>query len=125
MFLKCYIKGMKTSKEEGDKGEKLAVNYLKEKGYHILQQNYRYKRTEIDIIALHINILVFVEVKYRSNLRYGTPETFLSKEQERRITIGATHYIEEHNFIGDIRFDVIAICKSSIEHFKDYFFPCD
>ena len=58
----------------GEKGETLACTFLQGKGYKIIQRNYRSSYGEIDIIAWHDRILVFIEVKTRTNLTYGYPE---------------------------------------------------
>ena len=56
---------MKRNSSLGKKGESLAVKYLKERGYTIVETNFRYERAEIDVIAKEKNVLVFVEVKTR------------------------------------------------------------
>ena len=109
----------------GRKGENLAATYLKDKGYTLLCCNYRFKRSEIDIIVIDDNLLVFVEVKYRTNLLFGEPETFINPAKQKRIKMAAENYIFEKNWLNDIRFDVISIVnindKVSIEHFIDSF----
>jgi len=64
---------MKTSKEIGDIGEKIAEKHLKKKGYKILSRNYKAHGGEIDIIAYRFGVLVYVEVKSRTSNLYGTP----------------------------------------------------
>ena len=109
----------------GKKGELLAVAYLEEKGYKVLETNYRFRKSEIDIIACSGEVLVFAEVKTRSGHDYGMPETFVSKEQENSIIRGAEAYIHELDWQKDIRFDVIAILRNTdkyeINHFEDAF----
>ena len=112
----------------GKKGEEMAVEYLKSQGYKIVDRNYRHARNEIDIISIIDNILVFVEVKYRTNLAYGFPESFVSKGQEKRITEAAENYIFEKNWQKNIRFDIISIesgKNTKITHFKDAILPYD
>ncbi len=58
----------------GQRGEQAAVMYLYQQGYTILHKNYRYKRAEIDIIALKEMVMVFVEVKTRTSSIFGYPE---------------------------------------------------
>lgn len=64
-------------KDQGDKGELLAIQYLKQHGYHILERNFRTRSGEIDIVALDIAekppVLAFIEVKTRQNVSYGIP----------------------------------------------------
>jgi putative endonuclease len=94
----------------GIKGENLACDYLKEKGYEIVERNYRYSRGEIDIIAKDEDILVFVEVKTRNNLEFGPPELAVTKGKQTQIRKIASAYLYEKEIEDTIcRIDVIAI----------------
>jgi putative endonuclease len=110
----------------GESGENAAVDYLQEKGYHILRRNYRYQRGEIDIIAEEGDDLVFIEVKARRSKSYGDPEDGLNPEKCRRIKRVASGYLFEHR-IDDrpCRFDIVAIeyegKKMLLRHLKDAF----
>lgn len=110
----------------GKKGEDQAVEFLKEKGYEILQRNYRFKKSEIDLICEKDELLVFVEVKTRRSRNYGYPESFVSSNQQKAIVRAAEQYISAYSWQGDIRFDIVAILEikgvSEIEHFKDAFY---
>ena len=113
--------------EKGREGEQLAAQFLREKGYQILTYNYRYKRGEIDLIALQGVLLVFVEVKLRKNTTFGYPEEAVDAQKAKRIIQTAEQYILQHNWQGDIRFDIIAIVQSApskkvISHFEDDFY---
>ena len=66
----------------GQKGEEMAANYLVEKGYSILEKNWRFKNLEADIIALTSKILVIAEVKTRKSNYFGEPETFVTKQKQ-------------------------------------------
>lgn len=109
----------------GKKAEDLAVSYLQNQEYKILSRNYRYKKAEIDIIVQKDNLLCFVEVKARTNLLFGYPETFVKPYQQRLIKKAAENYMRACNWNEAIRFDVISIVKQSslaeIVHFKDAF----
>ena len=111
--------------EVGKKGEILASTYLESKGFEIIHSNYRFKRAEIDLIAIHEKLLIFIEVKFRTNLLFGLPETFVSPDKQKRIKKAAENYIFEKNWLNDIRFDIVAIVNIkgivSIEHFTDSF----
>ena len=72
------------NKDTGNFGENLACNYLKEKGFTILVQNWRYKHLEIDIIACKENKLHIIEVKTRSSIQFGYPEQFISKQNREQ-----------------------------------------
>lgn len=108
----------------GNKGEDIAVNFLMENGYEIVERNYRYKHSEIDIIVKKKDFLIFVEVKTRSSTNYGAPEAFVSNGQTTKIFEGANEYIYESDWHGPIRFDIISIVLGgsvTITHFEDAF----
>lgn len=108
----------------GQEGENLAVTYLKSKGHVVLAVNFRFGRDEIDVISKSGNIIVFTEVKSRSNYAGGLPEMAVSKQKQKRIARVAQHFIEKNNFSGEIRYDIIAIVKGfPIHHIEDAFFP--
>lgn len=114
--------------ETGKTGEKIAENFLKQKGYEILETNWRYKKAEVDIIAKDIDVLVFVEVKTRSNDYFGRPDAFITEKKEQFMATAASVYMEKINHDWEIRFDVISILLKTekdyqIQHFKDAFFP--
>lgn len=91
-------------------GEKLAVEHLKTQGYQILDENYRFQRGEIDIIAKHEERIVFVEVKTRRSLKYGLPQSAVTEQKQRQISKIALAYLQTHNLMdAPCRFDVIAI----------------
>jgi putative endonuclease len=117
---------MGITKETGDFGEKLAAGLLIEKGYLIIESNYRYRRSEIDLIAEKDGILVFVEVKTRKNSRFGYPEDFVTERKVEMITSAAEQYVFENGWKNDIRFDIISILMgkegNEIEHFIDAFY---
>ncbi|MFH6983177.1 YraN family protein [Marinoscillum luteum] len=111
------------TKNKGKYGEDLAVSYLRKKGFEIVERNYRFRKGEIDLITLLNNeVLVFVEVKLRKGDAYGDPETFVSRKQERLIIQAAEDYIFAINWQKDIRFDIISITGSRVEHIEDAFY---
>lgn len=109
----------------GAKGEQKAADYLKSKEYSIVERNYRYKRAEIDLIVLKDECIVFVEVKTRSSNAYGHPEEAVNEKKARKIVEGAEHYVQEKEWTGNIRFDIVAInlgTEIEIRHFEDAFY---
>ena len=100
---------MSNKAELGTKGEQIAGDYLMSKGYDIIRTNYRYKHAEIDLIAKLNGLLIFVEVKTRTNLNFGYPEDFVDDKKANKVMEGAEQYTYENNWDGDIRFDVVAI----------------
>lgn len=109
----------------GFDAEEEAVQFLRANHYEILDRNWRWKRSEIDIIARIGDELVFIEVKSRKNAAFGYPEEFLSEAQEERIYWAAEAYCEQIGWQGNVRFDIIAILQSDfpnhLEHLEDAF----
>ncbi len=94
----------------GIRGEDLAVDFLQKKGYHIVKRNYHFERGEIDVIAEHGGLLVFVEVKARRSGQVGLPEDSITPSKRDRMLKVAEGYLMQHRLSGqDCRFDVVAI----------------
>jgi len=114
---------MNKRRQLGKRGEDLAKQYLQNKNYIIIEENYRSGRNEIDIIAQKDDLIAFVEVKTRTSALYGYPEEGLSSKQEECIRRAAQDYIFKTNWKKHIRFDVIAILitatRTEIRHFPD------
>ena len=114
---------MVNKRATGSEYEQLAVDYLRNKGYIILETNYRIRQSEIDIIARENNTVVFVEVKYRSCEGSGNPVESVGINKQRRICRAAKEYIFFNgiSFYESYRFDVIAILKDKITHIETAF----
>jgi putative endonuclease len=110
-------------REQGSHYETMAAEYLKNKGYEIILQNFFSKNGEIDIIAKDTDTLVFCEVKYRSNTRYGLPEEAVDYRKQDKIRKTAAYYLYRNNFPVEtrVRFDVIAVLGEKITHIEDAF----
>lgn len=94
----------------GKIGEIIATNYLKQKGYKIIANNYKNPIGEIDIIAQDKNYLVFVEVKTRISRAFGDPAEAVNRFKQQKIRQVATMYLKQHNLLQtNCRFDVVAI----------------
>jgi len=97
-------------KEIGAIGEKLAVDFLKKRGYKILHKNFRCRGGEIDIIAQQGDCLVFVEVRTKKGSGFGTPEESVTRsKQERLISLANTYLQTCDNPPSSWRIDVVAI----------------
>lgn len=109
----------------GKQGEEEAVIFLEKNGYTILERNWRYNNIEIDIIAANKDFVVFIEVKTRTSINWGTPEESVNSKKIRRIVVAADYYIQENNYNLPVRFDIISILNKGqnfeIKHIDDAF----
>lgn len=116
---------MSRAKEAGDRGEALAAEYLRENGYEILASQFRCRFGEIDLIARREDILCFVEVKLRSDLRFGLPRDFVTVTKQRRVRTTAAFYMTRHCPDLCARFDVAEVYDDEmpprIEYIEDAF----
>lgn len=112
--------------ELGKKGEQLAVDFLIANAYQVVERNYRFGKAEIDIIAKKESVLAIIEVKTRSSTNFGNPQDFLKPSQIKRIVNAVDYYVTNNNLDVEVRFDVVAIIKSSkgfeINHLEDAFY---
>ena len=97
-------------RDVGILGEKLANDFLKKKGYRIIETNYRSPEGEIDIIARHGDSLVFIEVRTKTSREFGSPEESITLTKMGRIKATAAHYQQTHSNLPALwRIDVVAI----------------
>lgn len=103
-------------------GEQIAQLFLLRKKYVILLKNVRYRGGEIDIIAKKRKLVVFVEVKTRTNWQFGYPEVALDERKKQRLEIAINHYIYKNNYLGEWQVDLIAIDlmnkKAKLRHYQ-------
>ena len=111
----------------GPRGEKLAVGWLRQKGYTIRDRNWRSGRTEIDIIAENEKYIAFVEVKTRSADRLVNPAEAVNVPKQRTIIFAASNYIKRYNLEKEARFDIITVIFKGpnweIEHIERAYYP--
>lgn len=116
---------MATHNELGKKGEQLAIDFLVDQGYTILERNYRHLKAEVDIIAMKENTLAAIEVKTRSTDYFGNPEEFVNPKKIKLLVAAIDNYVVEKDLDVDVRFDIIAIItkgkESKIKHIEDAF----
>ncbi|WP_372755932.1 YraN family protein [Mariniflexile sp.] len=112
--------------ELGKKGEQLAVDFLLENGYAIIERNYRFDKAEVDIIAQKENILAIIEVKTRTTADFGNPQDFVKPKQIQRLVKAVDAYVTTNDLNVEVRFDIVAIVKDGkqfkIEHLKNAFY---
>lgn len=107
--------------EIGKVGEDIAVEYLRKKGYIIIERNFNCKQGEIDIIAKDNNEIVFVEVKTRTNETYGKPKEAVDKTKKKHIYKSAEYYIyQKHVENRPVRIDVIEVYKKEEKYILNH-----
>jgi putative endonuclease len=97
-------------KRLGARGEEIAARYLKKRGYRIVDRNYRNRLGEIDIVAEQGGSLVFVEVRTRSDIVFGSPFESVTVQKQQQLSKVALEYINQmgcHNRAA--RFDVVGV----------------
>ncbi len=106
-------------------GEEIASKYLISEGYKIIDRNYRTKIGEIDIIAIKSQILVFVEVKARTNIDYGYPYEAVNWKKQQKIINSSLIYLKQKNLNNhQVRYDIIEVFLSGetkINHIENAF----
>jgi putative endonuclease len=94
----------------GAYGEDIACDYLIQKGYRVVERNFTCRAGEVDIIAMHKDIVVFVEVKTRSSDKFGLPSEAVSDAKQKKIVKTALYYMQSKRLLDYMcRFDVIEI----------------
>ena len=97
-------------RDTGILGEKLAGDFLKKRGYRICETNYRCPEGEVDIVARHKDSLVFIEVRSKRSLEFGSPEESITPTKMERLRAVAAHYRQTHNNLPLLwRIDVVAV----------------
>ena len=118
---------MADSKRLGQTGEDKATEYLKNKGYKILERNWKSGKLEIDIITENKDFIVFVEVKTRSDDYMEHPKTAINRDKQRSMIYAADNYIRWNNIDKESRFDVVFVIKNGedyeIDHIENAFYP--
>lgn len=110
----------------GLEGEAVAARWLEERGYRILQRNFRTPGGEVDIIAREGDTIVFVEVKCRRSTLYGVPQLAVTPLKQRQIARAARWWLQKERLLDHpARFDVVAITlregEPSVELIRDAF----
>jgi putative endonuclease len=113
--------------ELGRIGEERAVEFLERIGYQILERNYTFDRSEIDIVCQDEEEIVVVEVKTRASSYLAGPEETVTKGKQNSIIKVANQYIRENEIDLECRFDIVSIILNKrdfqLEHLKDAFWP--
>ena len=97
-------------RETGILGERIAADFLKTKGYKILEANYRCPEGEVDIVAIDGDTLVFIEVRTKTSTAFGSPEESITEAKKERLRAVSAYYQQDHDNLPQlVRIDVIAI----------------
>lgn len=112
----------------GDRGERLAVRFLRRQGFRILHRQYAGKSGEIDLVARDGETIVFVEVKTRKSDAAGHPAEAVTPAKQKQLTKLALAYLKRYNLLEHpARFDVVAILwpddggRPEITHYRNAF----
>jgi len=114
---------MSKHNEVGKIGEEIAKKFLEKQGYEIIEQNYRTKYAEIDLVVKKGKDLVFVEVRTKIGENFGTPEETINKKKMKKLWGNATAYAFVKKWDGSSRIDAICIVLKpdySIERLNHY-----
>ena len=110
----------------GKEGERVAEQYLRKKGYRVVERNYRCSAGEVDLIVLDRRVIVFVEVKTRTDHRFGTPLEAVEFRKQRKMIQAAQFFLSQKKLHQrDARFDVVGISwpggEPLVEHVQNAF----
>jgi putative endonuclease len=108
------------TKNTGNLGEELSAKWFEANGYTILERNWRFKKSEVDIIATKNNTLHFIEVKTRSNINLGLPEDSIDSRKMNALKRAAVAYLEMNTQWINFQFDVFSILLNQNKP-HDYF----
>lgn len=98
-----------STKQDGDWGEALAAEYLEARGCRIVEKEWRCRFGEIDLIAEKDGMILFVEVKLRTNLCYGMPREYVTAKKQEKLRAAALLYLSMHGLDVPARFDVAEV----------------
>ena len=100
---------MAAHNELGKWGEDLAAEYLQEKGYLIIERDWKSGHRDLDIVAQDSDTIVFVEVKTRRNRLFGEPEEAIDYQKRKSLQSAINHYVNYRHINSNIRVDVITV----------------
>lgn len=110
---------------KGEQAEQLACSYLQQQGLRLLEKNYRCRQGEIDLVMQHNGNLIFVEVRQRSDERFGGALASVTTKKQEKLRLAALHYLQHKAPRANARFDVVAVqgntTQPHIEWIRDAF----
>jgi len=119
---------MAIQQEVGKRGEQIAIDYLIEKGYKIIERNWYFKKKEIDIIAEKDDFLIIIEVKSRSIGFQEDPRDAVNMKKQRFLIQAANAYVNKYDIDMEVGFDIITVVffnehEYKLRHIDDAFYP--
>jgi putative endonuclease len=116
---------MNQNQKLANSGETAAARHLLSHNFKLLEQNWHFRKKEVDLIAIEGDTLVIVEVKTRSTARFGEAWQFVNRQKQNFLISAANQYVQQHNWQGPVRFDIIGICLNpyALKHIRDAFYP--
>jgi putative endonuclease len=98
----------------GRRGEDLAASHLRDKGWEILERNYRTRLGEVDLICQDGNTIVFVEVKTRASSGFARPDESVTHRKQAKLRRLVEEYLVSHRLEShDVRLDVLGVTLES------------
>lgn len=97
------------TRQQGNRGERVAAEYLRQQGLEIVQRNYYGPGGEIDIIAKEGAVIAFIEVKTRAHAAFASPIEAITPKKQERIKLTAQRWMAEIGYDGFCRFDAVEV----------------
>ncbi len=119
MRMPAFLRPRTAQQRAGQIGEDQALTYLQQQGLHLLERNFRCKGGEIDLIMQDGKVLVFVEVRMRSDSKFGGAAASVGSAKQKRLIIAAQIYLQRHSMPPPCRFDVIAFDDKEMTWLKN------
>lgn len=124
--LQVLFQSTENNKTIGQQGEEISHNYLVEKGYSILERNWRIGHLEIDLIAEKQGLIIVVEVKFRREEEPLEAGILVNKKKQAHLIKATQAYLEKTNCDKEVRFDVMVITvkngQPQVNHIEDAFY---
>lgn len=124
----CRGGALKNNREDGRRGEDLALAFLRRLDYRLVERNFRTRHGEVDLIFYDGETLVFVEVKLRRGTGFGEPVEAVTPPKQEKLRLVAEQYLAEYEpEFAEARFDVVGIllgangCPTEVRHIPDAF----
>ncbi len=110
----------------GEEGERVAESFLKKKGFRLVERNYRCPVGEMDLVFLDRRVIVFVEVKTRTDDRFGAPLESVHRGKQQKMIKTALFFLSQHRLHHrEARFDVVGVSlkggEPAVEHVQNAF----